>query len=94
MNKEPRTNAKSIKLNKKQVTLKKSKTFQIRAVAKKENKKKKLLAHEETFRYYVDDKRVVSLSKKGRIRAKQKGVCTVFVIANNGVAGKIKVIVK
>lgn len=94
MNKEPRTNAKSIKLNKKQVTLKKSKTFQIRAAAKKENKKKKLLAHEEIFRYYVDDKRVVGLSKKGRIRAKQKGVCTVFVIANNGVAGKMKVIVK
>ena len=94
MNKEPRTNAKSIKLNKKQVTLKKSKAFQIRATVKKENKKKKLLAHEEIFRYYVDDKRVVGLSKKGRIRAKQKGVCTVFVIANNGVAGKMKVIVK
>ncbi len=94
MDQEPRTNVKSIKLNKKKVTLKKNQTFLIRATAKKENKKKKLLSHEETFRYYTDDKKVVGLSKKGKIRAKQKGTCTVFVIANNGVASKVKVTVK
>ncbi len=94
MDQEPRTNVKSIKLNKKKVTLKKNQTFLIKAAAKKENKKKKLLAHEETFRYYTDDKKVVGLSKKGKIRAKQKGTCTVFVIANNGVASKVKVTVK
>lgn len=94
MDQEPRTNVKSIKLNKKKVTLKKNQTFLIRATAKKENKKKKLLSHEETFRYYTDDKKVVGLSKKGKIRAKQKGTCTVFVIANNGVVSKVKVTVK
>ena len=94
MDQEPRTNVKSIKLNKKKVTLKKNQTFLIRATDKKENKKKKLLSHEETFRYYTDDKKVVGLSKKGKIRAKQKGTCTVFVIANNGVASKVKVTVK
>lgn len=94
MNREPRTNAKSIKLNKGKVTLKNNQIFQIKAFVKKENKDKKLLEHEEKFRYYVDDRSVVDVSKKGRIRAKKKGVCTVFVIANNGVANKIKVTVK
>ena len=43
MNKEKRTNVKSIKLNKKNVVLRTKKTFQIKAVVKKENRKKKLL---------------------------------------------------
>ena len=93
MNKEKRTNVKSIKLNKKNVVLRTKKTFQIKAVVKKENRKKKLLAHEAEFRYYTDNREIVSLSKRGRIRAKKKGSCTVFVIANNGVSNKVKVIV-
>lgn len=94
MNKEPRTNVRSIQLNKKRIVLPINQTFQIRAAATKESRKKKLLAHEETFRYYVDDREVAGVSKKGVIRAKKKGIATVFVIANNGVANKVKVIVK
>ena len=94
MNKEPRTNVRSIQLNKKRIVLPINQTFQIRAAATKESRKKKLLAHEEKFRYYVDDREVAGVSKKGVIRAKKKGIATVFVIANNGVANKVKVIVK
>lgn len=93
MNKEKRTNVKNIKLNKKNVVLKIKKTFQIKAVVKKENRKKKLLAHEAKFRYYTNNREIVSLSKRGMIQAKKKGSCTVFVIANNGVSNKVKVIV-
>lgn len=94
MNKEPRTNVRSIQLNKKRIVLSINQTFQIRAAATKESRKKKLLAHEEKFRYYIDDREVAGVSKKGVIRAKKKGIATVFVIANNGVANKVKVIVK
>lgn len=94
MNKEPRTNVKSIRLNKKSVVLKTKLTLQIKAAVTKENRKKKLLAHEEKFRYYIDDREVAGVSKKGVIRAKKTGVCTVFVIANNGVTSKMRVIVK
>lgn len=90
---ENHTNAKKIKVNKAKVALKAKKTFQIKATAVLENKKKKLLNHDKKFRYYTDDKGVASISKKGKITAKKKGSCSVFVIANNGVAKQIKVIV-
>lgn len=68
-------------------------SFQIKATAVLENRKKKLLNHEKKFRYYVDNRDVASVSKKGKITAKQKGSCTVFVSANNGVTTQIKVTV-
>ncbi|MCI8337632.1 MAG: hypothetical protein HFH62_02960 [Lachnospiraceae bacterium] len=90
---EKHTNARKIKVNKSKVTLKAKKTFQIKATAVLENKKKKLLNHDKKFRYYTDNKGVASISKKGKITAKKKGSCSVFVIANNGVAKQIRVTV-
>ena len=69
-------------------------SFQIKATAVLENRKKKLLNHEKKFRYYVDNRDVVSVSKNGKIKAKQKGICTVFVATNNGVTTQIKVTVE
>lgn len=94
MKKEKHTNAKKIKVNKSKVVLKVNKTFRIKATAVLENKKKKLLNHDKKFRYYVDNREVVSVSKKGIIKAKKKGICFVFVTANNGVAKQIKVTVQ
>ena len=61
------------------MVLKVNKTFQMKATAVLENKKK-LLNHDKSFRYYNDDKTVVSITKKGKIKAKKKGSCSVFVI--------------
>lgn len=94
MKRESHTNAKQIKVNKAQVVLKEKKAFQIKAAAVLENPKKKLLNHDKKFRYYVDNKDVASVDKKGKIKAKKKGTCSVFVIANNGVAKQVKVTVK
>lgn len=94
MKRESHTNAKRIKVNKAQVVLKEKKAFQIKAAAVLENPKKKLLNHDKKFRYYVDNKDVASVDKKGKIKAKKKGTCSVFVIANNGVAKQVKVTVK
>lgn len=94
MSQEKSTNVKSISVNKAKVSLKEKKTFQIKATAKAENKKKKILAHADKFRYYTNDKKVATVTKKGKIQAKKKGSCSIFVIANNGVSKEIKVTVK
>ncbi len=94
MKKEKHTNAKRIKVNKTKVALKVNKKFQIKAKAVLENRKKKLLSHDKKFRYYVDNREVAAVSNKGKITAKKKGTCTVFVITNNGVAKQIRVTIK
>ena len=88
------TNAKSITLNKKKVTLKVNKIFKIQAKVKLESKKKKQIVHAKTYRYYTDNSNVAKVSKKGVITAKAKGRCLVYVLTNNGVYRKIKVTVK
>ena len=88
------TNAKSITLNKKKVTLKVNKTFKIQEKVKLESKKKKQIVHAKTYRYYTDNSNVAKVSKKGVITAKAKGRCLVYVLTNNGVYRKIKVTVK
>lgn len=88
------TNAKSITLNKKKVTLKVNKTFKIQAKVKLESKKKKQMIHEKAYRYYTDNSNVATVSKKGVITAKAKGSCLIYVLTNNGVYQKIKVTVK
>ena len=88
------TNAKSITLNKKKVTLKVNKTFKIHAKVKLESKKKKQMIHEKAYRYYTDNSNVATVSKKGVITAKAKGSCLIYVLTNNGVYQKIKVTVK
>lgn len=94
MRHEGRTNIKSIQTNKSAVTLSPQKTFQLKASASKENKKKKLLTHDSKFRYYTDDREVASVTKTGKIRAVKQGTCSVYIIANNGVSKKITVTVK
>ncbi len=96
---EKRTNAKKITANKTKVILsltnkKYKKKFKIRVKVKKEKRKKKLLSHAARLRYYTDDKKVAKVSRTGKITAKGRGTCTVYVIANNGVCKKITVTVK
>lgn len=93
MKEEKHTNIKKIKLNKTKLVLQSNKTFQIKATAIKENKKKQLLNHERIFRYYTGNKEVAAVTKNGKIKAKKAGTCTIFVIANNGVAKTIELTV-
>ena len=88
------TNAKSVSVKKKNVVLRKGKTFQIKASVKLENKKKKLLSHTAKFRYYVVDSKVATVSKRGKIKAVGKGTTYVYVLANNGAFKTVKVTVK
>ena len=84
-------NTKSIKVKKSKVTLKKGKTYKLKA---SEVKAKKKLKRHRKLGYESSNKKVATVTSKGVIRAKAKGTCTVYVYAQNGKQKKIKVTVK
>lgn len=90
------TNAKKITVSKKSVTLKVGKTSRIKAKIVKQSNKKKLLpkGHGAALRYCSTDNSIATVTANGKITAKGKGSCYIYVIALNGVKTKIKVKVK
>ncbi len=88
------TNAKKVKLAKSGATLKVGKTSKIKATTIPENPKKKVLSLEGEYRYASNNTKVATVNKKGKITAKHKGTCYIYVFANNGYAAKVKVNVK
>lgn len=90
------TNVKKVKVSKSKYTLNAGKTAKIKAKTVLVDKKKKPLskAHGKKFRYKSTDTDVAKVSKKGKIIAKGKGTCIVYVFAQNGCAKKMKVTVK
>ena len=90
------TNAKSVKVKKTKVSIKKGKTFKIKAKVKKLKKGKKLMPtkHELKIRYLTTDASIATVSKKGKIKGVKAGTCYVYAYAHNGVFKKIKVTVK
>ena len=86
----------AVKVNKTKVTLKKGKTFKIKAKVIKVKKSKKLMPkkHVATVRYLSTNKKVATVSSSGKIKAAGKGKCNVYAYAHNGVCKKIKVTVK
>ena len=54
-------------------------------------KGKKTCWHIQKIRYLVSDSSVLTVSKKGKIRAKKAGHATIYAVAQNGVNAKIKV---
>ena len=88
--------SKKIKVTKKSVTLKMGKTTKIKAPIVKQSSKKKLLGrwHGASLRYYSTDTGVATVTSKGKIKAKGKGTCDIYVTALNGVKTRVKVTVK
>ena len=87
------TNAKKVTVNQTNVRLKAGDTFVIRSRTRLENTNKKELLHVAAYRYYTSDQSVASVSKTGKIKALKSGTCVIYVVANNGVYGTIKVTV-
>ena len=50
--------------------------------------------HGPKIRYLSTNKKVATVTKKGKIKAKAKGKCTIIVYAHNGANKKVKVTVK
>ena len=84
-------NSKAVKVNKTKVSLKKGKTFKIKA---KEIRKNKPLGKHRAVCYESSNTGVAAATKKGVIKAQAKGSATIYVYAQNGLYKKIKVTVK
>lgn len=91
-----RTNAKSVTVKKTSVTLKAGKTYKITASVTKLQKGKKLMpkSHAPKLRYRSSNSKIAAVSSSGKITAKAKGSCKVYVYAVNGVRKTVKVTVK
>lgn len=86
-------NAKKLKLNKSKVTLKKGNKSKLKVKQIVAVKKTKIRNHRPIY-FESSNKKVATVTKKGVIKAKGKGTCTVFVYAQNGVYKAVKVKVK
>ncbi len=84
-------NAKSVKVKKAKASIRKGKSFKIRA---SEIKVKKPLRRHRKLSYESSNTKVATVTKSGVIKGKGKGTCTVYAYAQNGVYKKIKVTVK
>ena len=90
------TNPGSVIVDKTKITLKVRKTRQIKAMVTK--LKKKLLdmptSHAPKLRYTSSNSRVAAVNGSGKVTAKTKGNCTIYVYAANGASKTVKVTVK
>ena len=90
------TNAKKVTVSKKSVTLKKGKSKKVKAKIVKNSSTKPLLSkeHDVALRYDSTNTKIATVSAKGKIKAKKKGTCYVYVTALNGLYTRVKVTVK
>ncbi len=90
------TNVKNIQLKKISYTLKKGGTVTLRPRAVLYDKKKKQLseAHTGEFRYLSSNKNVAKVTAAGKVMAKAKGNCTIYVFAKNGCKRQIRIKVR
>lgn len=91
------TNAKTLKVSKTKVTLKKGKSATINATVTKQNSKKKYIpsSHIAKLRYVSTNEKVAKVNSKGKITAgKVKGSAYIYVVTADGMNKKVKVTVK
>lgn len=89
-----KTNVKAVSVGSANVTIKEGGKTKIKASAAAQDKKKKIVDHTAAFRYVTSDRSIATVNKNGVIKARKKGACTVYVLANNGVRKAVKVTVK
>ncbi len=83
-------NAKAVKVDKTKVTLKKGKSLVIKASQLVESKP---IKQHVSIRFESTNTKIATVTKNGRIKAKKKGTCYIYVYAQNGVYKRIKVVV-
>ena len=90
------TNPKSVSVNKTKVSLKVRKTAIIKArVTKlKKNLKDMPASHAPKLRYITSDSKVATVNGSGKITAKSKGTCKIYVYAVNGAYKTVTVTVR
>lgn len=90
------TDAKSIKPAKKTYKLKKKEKVVIKGKLTKKSSKKRLLPEKyvKQLRYFSTNEKVASVNAKGKVTAKKKGSCYIYIVAGNGVKTKVKILVR
>lgn len=76
---------------KKKISLKKGKTFTLKPSYKS---KKKVQMQSLTFRFESSNPKIASVTKKGKIKGKKKGNCSIYMYAQNGLYKTVKITVK
>ena len=66
----------------------------VKKVSKKKTSKKQVSIHIAKFRYESTNKNIATVTSKGKIKAKKKGTCYIYIYAQNGCYKKVKVKVK
>ena len=78
---------------KNKVTIRKGRTFRLRAKSVPKSKKLKVQRHRK-ISYESSNNKIATVSSKGVIKGKRKGSCYVFAYTQNGVFARVKVRVK
>lgn len=78
-------------IKKSKLTIKKGKSKKVKTKLKVSKKTK---WHISKYRYESSNSKVATVNKKGKIKAKSKGKCSIYVYAQNGIYKRIKVTVK
>ena len=86
-----KVNAKSIKLGKANLTLKKGKTLKLKASIAKQ---KKPTPKCRPLSYESSNKKIATVTKAGKVKAKAEGKCTIYIYAHNGICKQVKITVK
>lgn len=71
------------------ISLKAGKTKTISVKVTYAEKKKKLAAHMKPLRYSTTNSKIATVSSKGKVKAKKKGSCYIYVTASSGAYTKI-----
>lgn len=87
------SNPTGIKLSKTKLTIAKGKTAKITAKALVPSKKN-LGKHGKRIRYVLSNTAIASITENGKVKAKKKGKCTIYVVVQSGLKKKVKVTVK
>lgn len=86
-------NAQKITVKKAKVIFKQGKSFTIKAKQVPLKKKSKIAKHRK-ISYESSDPAIATVSSSGKMKAKKKGKCNIYVYAQNGVYKQIRVTVK
>ena len=85
--------AKSGKKTVKKLSLKRKKKATLKATVTRQSKKLKLASYRK-IRYESSNKKIATVTAKGKVTAKKKGSCYIYVYSQSGVYAKIKLTVK
>ena len=87
------TNVSKVKLSKSKVKLKKGGIVKVKATAVKQTSKLTLKTHRK-IKFESSNKKIATVDKNGKIKAKGKGTCYIYAYSQNGVYSRVKVTVK